>query len=75
MNIEGSGDVNARGLKANDAEVSTAGSGNVTLTATKSLDASIEGSGDIVFSGNPSSVRRNVSGSGEVRGEQSAGRL
>jgi hypothetical protein len=73
--IAGSGDVNARAMKAENAAVSTQGSGDVNLTVSQSLAASIEGSGDVIYSGSPANVTKNVSGSGEVRGTQTNGRL
>jgi Putative auto-transporter adhesin, head GIN domain len=67
VSVAGSGDVNARGLRAGRAEVDVMGSGDVTLYASESLDASIAGSGDVQFAGRPSRVKTNVMGSGDVR--------
>ncbi len=67
IGVAGSGDVDARKLKAADAIVEIAGSGDVTLDASQSLEASIAGSGDVSYKGSPAHVKRNVMGSGEVR--------
>lgn len=67
VDLAGSGDVNAKGLRAGKADVDIMGSGDVTLYASESLDASIAGSGDIAFAGRPGKVSTNVMGSGEVR--------
>jgi hypothetical protein len=64
--ITGSGDVRAGDLAAKDARVTVTGSGNATVLATEQLDASVAGSGDIRYSGNPSQVRKNVTGSGNI---------
>ena len=67
VDLAGSGDVNAKGLRADKADVDIMGSGDVTLFASESLDASIAGSGDVAFAGRPGKVNTNVMGSGEVR--------
>jgi hypothetical protein len=42
------------------------GSGRIVVTATRSLDASIPGSGTIVYLGHPAHVTTTVTGSGAV---------
>ena len=42
------------------------GSGRIVLTATKSLDASVPGSGAIMYSGNPQDVTKSITGSGAI---------
>jgi hypothetical protein len=66
LGISGSGDLNASNLKATKAKCRISGSGDMTLNVSKELDAQISGSGDIRYSGNPSSVRTRVSGSGDI---------
>jgi hypothetical protein len=53
-------------MKAQKARCRVSGSGNIALNVSKELDASISGSGDIRYSGNPPSVRTKVSGSGDI---------
>ena len=67
--IDGSGTALLSGLVARDATASIDGSGSIVLTATRSLDASIPGSGTIVYAGNPAQVTKSVPGSGTIRGE------
>ncbi len=67
VGVAGSGDVDARALTTSDASVDIAGSGDVALHASKSLEASIAGSGDVSYKGAPARISRNVIGSGEVR--------
>jgi len=67
LEVGGSGDIDARELRAVDARADISGSGNISLHATGVVDASVNGSGDIIIHGSPVDVRRNVRGSGEVR--------
>ena len=66
LSISGSGDVKAKGLKAQSVKCRVSGSGDVSCFAAKELDAYLSGSGDIIYSGNPSSVKKKVSGSGDI---------
>ena len=66
IEIRGSGDYAAKGLSSADARVSIRGAGSVTVHATETLDATIDGSGDIVHTGDPR-VTENISGAGDVR--------
>ena len=74
-NVQGSGDINARDLVAENASVSTAGSGNITVFTSGRLNAAVAGSGDVVYSGEPANVSTSISGSGEVRALRTSGRL
>ena len=64
--ISGSGQAELGGLEASAVRAVVSGSGQIIVTATKSLDASVPGSGSIVYGGNPSDVHKSVTGSGEV---------
>jgi hypothetical protein len=64
--LAGSGNILCENLKAKDATVTLNGSGNITVNASESLDASIKGSGDIHYSGNPTTVNKSVAGSGSI---------
>lgn len=66
INLGGSGIVSCSGLKAKTATVNLSGSGNVTIYASDSLDATLSGSGTIQYSGNPTNVSKNVTGSGSI---------
>lgn len=67
VRVHGSGDVTASDLKARAGSVRIHGSGNVQLSVTESLDAQTNGSGDVLYSGNPPNVRAVENGSGEIR--------
>ena len=65
IHISGSGNYDGPGLKAENAEVSIAGSGDANLFADERLKASIAGSGDVRYQGN-ATVDSHISGSGSV---------
>jgi hypothetical protein len=68
VTIAGSGTALLSRLIARDATASIDGSGSIVLTATHSLDASISGSGTILYKGNPAQVTKSVTGSGAISG-------
>jgi hypothetical protein len=53
-------------LAAHNVHAVLSGSGNIFVTATDSLDASVPGSGAISYAGNPQDVTKSVTGSGEI---------
>ena len=69
MTVGGSGRINGEQLKANSVEVSIDGSGSASVYASEQLDATIEGSGRIRYSGNPADINQNVNGSGGITSE------
>jgi hypothetical protein len=66
VRILGSGDVRAADLAAKDVQVSVTGSGNASVRASEQLDASVAGSGNVRFAGNPPRVQKHVTGSGDI---------
>lgn len=64
--IAGSGTAQLSGLVAQDVRAIVSGSGSIFLTATRSLDATVSGTGSILYAGNPARVARNVTGTGAV---------
>lgn len=64
--IGGSGDVNAYDLKTNILKTSIAGSGDIKVTVNDEIKASMVGSGNIYYKGNPSKISSNAIGSGNV---------
>lgn len=67
LGISGSGKYFAEELKVDDYEVSISGSGRASINTNGELDVRISGSGSVYYSGNPTGVNTNVSGSGRVR--------
>ena len=66
VTLDGSGDAQLEQLIAVDARAVVSGSGRIVLTATQSLDASVPGSGAIMYGGNPREVTRSITGSGAI---------
>jgi hypothetical protein len=64
--ISGSGQAELGGLEASAVRAVVSGSGEIVVTATTSLDASVPGSGSILYGGNPVVVTKSVTGSGEI---------
>jgi hypothetical protein len=68
VTVSGSGVVQFTRLVANDVQALVSGSGSIFITATKSLDASVAGSGAILYTGSPQDVTKSVTGSGAITG-------
>ena len=66
ITTHGSGDVNARRLRAVDAIVRVHGSGDADVYAEIDFDGAVYGSGDIDVYGDPENLDRHVSGSGDI---------
>jgi hypothetical protein len=66
INITGHGDYRAENLKAENAEVHIAGSGDVKVFADNSLVIHIAGSGNVFYKGN-AKVEQHVAGSGTIK--------
>jgi hypothetical protein len=64
--LSGSGSVLLGALTARDVTATLAGSGRLEVHANRILDASIPGSGQIVYGGHPTALNRDVSGSGAI---------
>lgn len=66
VSISGSGNALLHGLIARDARATLTGDGSIRVTATRSLTASITGTGTIDYRGDPRQVTRRISGSGTI---------
>lgn len=66
VSIAGSGNFEGKDLKAENAKVKIAGSGDATVFADVKLNASIVGSGNVSYIGH-ADVERKIAGSGKVR--------
>jgi hypothetical protein len=67
ISIPGSGEVAADELAARTCTVGIDGSGQAAVDVSQTLDAVINGSGDIVYTGDPADVTRQINGAGEIR--------
>ncbi len=65
--ITGSGEIKATELAAKNASVGVTGSGRVLVNASEKVDASITGSGSVRYSGNPPTVQKRITGSGQIK--------
>ena len=65
--VAGSGDLRAGNLEVADAKVAVAGSGDIVLWAKNSITASIVGSGDVRYYGEPAVRKTSVIGSGSFK--------
>lgn len=63
----GSGSINASGLLSETSTVENSGSGSTHVFASVNLNADLNGSGDIVYDGNPPSKKIDDDGSGSIR--------
>ncbi len=68
--IEGSGDLKANKFLSENTTATVAGSGTAHVFASVHLAAKVAGSGDIFYSGNPSSPQIKTAGSGSVEAEK-----
>ena len=66
IHISGVGNYNANELKAENAKVKIAGSGDVKVFAEATLDISIAGVGSVYYKG-AAAVKQHIAGSGEVK--------
>jgi hypothetical protein len=68
VTVSGSGNARLTRLVANNVHAVVSGFGAIFVTATKRLDASILGSGTILYAGDPQDVAQSVTGSGAIQG-------
>lgn len=66
IEAEGVGEVDTKGLIAQEADVDFEGIGAVSIYASEKLTADIEGMGSLTYYGNPRIVNKSVSGIGSV---------
>jgi cytoskeletal protein CcmA (bactofilin family) len=68
--ISGSGDVKCANLKSENAVIRVSGSSDVHVFASVSLKINVTGSGDVTYSGNPTSPEIHIAGSGTVKAQE-----
>lgn len=66
LQAQGVGEVDAKNLVAQDADVSFEGIGSVTVHAKQRLNASVHGMGNLTYYGNPRVLNKVVAGIGSV---------
>ncbi len=70
VTVSGSGDAKCRDLMSENTVVQVGGSGSAHVFASVKLDARVSGSGDVYYSGNPTSPTISKSGSGSIQPEK-----
>jgi len=68
VTVDGSGTVQLTQIAANVVRAVVGGSGSIFVTATSGLDASVSGSGAILYAGNPQDVTKQITGTGAITG-------
>jgi hypothetical protein len=66
VTIGGTGTAALRALVAKDAAATVSGDGTIMVTATRSLIASVSGTGSILYGGSPARVVPRITGSGTI---------
>ncbi len=66
--ISGDGSLTLESLLATDAVATVRGTGSVTIHVTGSLDATVSGTGSVVYAGHPKKISQSVTGTGSVSG-------
>lgn len=66
LELKGSGNIVAQNFEIDQCKVVLGGSGETKVKVNNSLDARIDGSGNVYYKGNPQKVKSDVNGSGKV---------
>ncbi len=66
VEINGSGKVETKNLKAENVDVEINGSGKVEIRSERSINSDVNGSGKIIYHGNPTIISNSVNGSGKI---------
>jgi len=64
--VSGAGNVNMGDVKCKTASVTMSGAGSAVVYATDALNATISGAGSVRYKGNPSELKKQISGVGAV---------
>lgn len=65
--IAGAGEVNALKLQTTYCIIDISGAGEVSVSVEKSLDVDITGAGEVNYKGDPSEIRKSITGAGELK--------
>lgn len=66
VDVNGAGVISFFDLVAEEVDIAISGSGDAEVHATRSLSATVTGSGEIVYQGDPLAVATNITGSGSI---------
>jgi putative autotransporter adhesin-like protein len=67
VDMTGASQLAAEGLQAKVAEISTTGAGDAEVAVTDTLKVVITGAGKVTYSGNPPTIKKQITGAGSIR--------
>src|SRR3954468_1567138 len=67
VDMTGASQLTAAGLQANTAEISTTGAGDAEVAVADTLNVVITGAGKVTYSGNPPTIKKQITGAGTIR--------
>ena len=67
VDMTGVSQLAADGLQAKTAEISTTGAGDADVSVTDTLKVVITGAGKVTYSGNPQTIKKQITGAGSIR--------
>jgi hypothetical protein len=65
--MTGASQLAADRLQTKTAEISTTGAGDADVAVTDTLKVAITGAGKVTYSGNPATIKKQITGAGSVR--------
>jgi hypothetical protein len=66
VDMTGASQLAAAGLQAKTAEISTTGAGDAEVAVTDTLKVVITGAGKVTYSGNPPTIKKQITGAGSI---------
>jgi len=66
VDVSGSGDYDGSALTTRQTRIDVSGSGQARVNVGEQLSATVSGSGDVVYTGNPPVVQGSTTGSGKI---------
>ena len=67
VDMTGASQLTAAGLQAKTAEISTTGAGDAEVAVSDMLKVAITGAGKVTYSGNPPTIKKQITGAGSIR--------
>ena len=67
VDMTGASQLAAAGLQTKTAEISTTGAGDAEVAVTDTLNVVITGAGKVTYSGNPATIKKQITGAGSIR--------
>jgi len=67
VDMTGASQLAAAGLQAKTAEISITGAGDSEVAVTDTLNVAITGAGKVTYSGNPATIKKQITGAGSIR--------